>query len=79
MEKFAEAQDNALFVCGMQPFDGDDRMHGVIVTRDGLECHHAMEFEYYNVKIVASYLGFMLTCALIARVHPEVMESLTRT
>ena len=46
MEKLAEAQDNALFVCGMQPFDGDDLMHGVIVARDGFKCHNAIEFEY---------------------------------
>jgi hypothetical protein len=32
----------------MQPYDVDDFMYGVIVTRDGLECHHRVEFEYYN-------------------------------
>jgi hypothetical protein len=32
----------------MQPFDADDLMHGVIVTRAGLECHHPLEFEYYS-------------------------------
>jgi hypothetical protein len=44
MEKITEAQDNALFVCVIQPFDGDALMHGVIVTRDRLECHYAMNF-----------------------------------
>jgi hypothetical protein len=48
MQKLEEAQDNDIYVCGMQLFDADDLMHGVIVTRDGLECHHPVEFEYYN-------------------------------
>ena len=42
MEKLDEAQDNALFVCSMQPFDGDDLMDGVIVALDGLECDHTV-------------------------------------
>jgi len=33
---------------GMHPFDTDNLMHGVIVTREGLEFHHPVEFEYYN-------------------------------
>ena len=37
VEKFECTETNALFVCGMQPFDADDLMHGVIVTRVGLE------------------------------------------
>ena len=36
MHKLEEARDNDIYVCGMQPFDADDLMHGVIVTRDGL-------------------------------------------
>ena len=48
MEKFEEAQCNYIYVCGMQPFDSGDLMYGMIVTRDGLECHHPVEFEYYN-------------------------------
>ncbi len=48
MQKFEEAQDNDIFVCGMQPCDADALMHGVIVTRDGLERHLPVEFEYYN-------------------------------
>jgi hypothetical protein len=47
-QKLEEAQDNDLCMCGMQPLDDDDLMHGVIVTRQGLECHHPMEFEYYS-------------------------------
>jgi hypothetical protein len=48
IEKLEEAQESDLFGCGMQPFDADDFMYGVIVTRDGLECFHPMEFEYFN-------------------------------
>ena len=48
IEQFDSAETNTIFVCGMQPFDADDLMHGVIVTREGLECHHPVEFEYYN-------------------------------
>ena len=45
IQQFESAQNNELYVCGMQPFDDDDPMYGVIVTRDGLECHHTIEFE----------------------------------
>ncbi len=45
VEKFECAETNALFVCGMQPFDADDLMHGLIVTREALECPHPVEFE----------------------------------
>ena len=48
IKKFEEAQCNDIYVCGIQPFDSDDLMYGVIVTRDGLECHHPVEFECYN-------------------------------
>jgi len=40
IEQFQSAETNDVFVCGMRPFDADDLMHGVIVTREGLECHH---------------------------------------
>jgi len=48
VQQFESAENNAPYVCGMQPFDADDIMHGVIVTREGLECHHPVEFEYYS-------------------------------
>ncbi len=57
------AMNNELYVCGMQPYDADDLMHGVIVTRDGLECHHPVEFEYYsNPKLTASWFDAELCC-----------------
>jgi hypothetical protein len=37
-KKLEEAQDNDVFVCGMQSYDVDDLMHGVIITRRDLEC-----------------------------------------
>ena len=54
LQKLAEAQDNGMVVCDMQPFSVDDFMHGVVITHDGLECHHVMEFQYLNMKVVAS-------------------------
>ena len=33
------AQENEHFLCGMQPFDSDHPLHGVIIARDSLECH----------------------------------------
>jgi hypothetical protein len=55
LQKFDEAQSSEYYVCGMQAFDVDDLMYGVIVARDGLECHHHIEFEYYNnTKILTS-------------------------
>ena len=39
VQQFESVQDNELYVCGMQHFDADELMYGVIVTRDGLECH----------------------------------------
>jgi len=65
MQKLEEAQESDLLVCGMQLFDADDLMHGVIVTRDGLESYHPMEFEYYNFRIVASCFNANL-CAYCA-------------
>jgi biotin synthase-like enzyme len=66
VEQFESAETNAIFVCGMQPFDADDLMHGVIVTREGLECHHPVEFEYYsNPKATASWFDKEL-CAYCA-------------
>jgi len=45
----------------MQPFDADDLLHGVIVTRVGLKSHHSAEFEYYsNPKAVASWFDVAL-------------------
>ncbi len=51
----------------MQPFDADDDlMHGVIVTREGLEYHHPVEFEYYNnSKLTTSWFDAKL-CAYCA-------------
>ncbi len=46
----------------MQSFDADDLMHGMIVTHDGLECHHPVEFEYYSNPKIATALTSML-CA----------------
>ena len=38
-------------------FYSDDLTYGVIVTRDGLECHHLVEFEYCNnPKSVSSWV-----------------------
>ncbi len=55
MENFDEAQNSDYCVCGMHPFDADDLMYGVILAREGLECHHHVEFEYYNnPKILTS-------------------------
>jgi len=30
VHQFVSVQDNELYVCGMQPFDGDELMYGVI-------------------------------------------------
>ena len=50
----------------MQLFDADDLMHGMIVTRKGLESHHHIEFEYHNnPKIVTSWFTANL-CAYCA-------------
>jgi len=54
------------FLCNMQPFDVDDLMHGVIVTREGFECHHPVEFEYYsNPKPATSWFDAS-SCAYCA-------------
>ena len=65
MQKLEEAQESDLFVCGMNPFDVDDLMHGMIVTRDGLECYYPMEFEYYKLKLFAPWFKSNL-CAYCA-------------
>jgi len=55
-----------MYVYSMQPFDADDLMYGVILARDGFECHHPMEFEYYNTpKMVTTWFNANL-CAYCA-------------
>ena len=61
------AKENELYICGMQPLDPDNPMHGVIIARNGLECHDHVEFEYfsqpyqnaawYNAKLCAYCAG----------------------
>ena len=48
IEQLSVAQENEHFLCGMQPFDSDHPLHGVIIARDSLECHDPVEFDYYN-------------------------------
>ena len=55
------AENNGMYLCAMQPFNENDVMHGVIVTREALECHHPVEFEYYgNPKLTSSWLNVAL-------------------
>ena len=49
-QKLEEAQESDLFVYGMQQVYAYALMHGVIVSRDGLECHLTMKFEHSNFK-----------------------------
>ncbi len=65
MEQLEEAQNNDVYVYGMQAFDADHLMHGVIIDQEGLECHHPMEFEYYNTTIKNSAFNASL-CAYCA-------------
>ena len=60
----------------MHPFDVDDPMYGVILAREGLECHHHVEFEYYNnPKILTSSFNAKL-CAYCAGADGFVDEEL---
>ena len=79
MQKLEEAQENEIFVCGMQPFDADDPMYGVIITRSGLECHQPMEFDYYGTKVVASWFNAKLCsyCAGTSGIDGTVDEAHT--
>jgi len=66
IQKLEDAQVSEMYVCGMQPFDADNLMYGVIVARDGLDCHHPMEFEYFNnPKMVTTWFNARL-CAYCA-------------
>ena len=66
MEKIEEAQNNEYYVRGIQMFDAGDPMHGLILAREGLECHHHVEFDYYNnPKILTSSFNAKL-CAYCA-------------
>jgi len=80
MQKPEEAhQESDLFGCDIQPFDVDYLMHGVIVTRDGLECYHPTEFEYYSLKIVAHWFNSNLCtyCAGASGSERLIDEDLT--
>jgi hypothetical protein len=66
IEEFDKAQNSEFYVCWMQPFDDDDPMYEVILAREGFECHHHVEFEYYNnPKILTSSFDAKL-CAYCA-------------
>jgi len=66
IENFDEAQNSKFYVCGMQPFDVDDPMYGVILAREGLECHHHAEFEYYKNPKILTYSFNAKLCAYCA-------------
>jgi len=66
MQKFDEAQNRQYYMCGMQPFDVDDLMYEVIVAREGLECHHHIEFKYYNNPKISTSIFNAKLCAYCA-------------
>jgi len=81
IHKFQEAQENEIYVCGMHSFDADDPMHGVIINRNGLECHQPMEFDYYQAKVVATWSNANLCadyCAGSSGAKEYVDERLTQ-
>jgi len=49
MHVFEEAQESENYVCRLQPLDADSPMHGLIIIRNGLECHQPMEFDYNHI------------------------------
>ena len=53
VHQFESDQNTEMYLCGMQPFDADEPMYGRIVTRNGLECHHSVEIDYYGNPTLA--------------------------
>ena len=54
MQKLEKAQDDGVFVCGIQPFDAND-MHNVISICKGIEYHEPLEFDNYGAKSRGAY------------------------
>ena len=48
VEQLEVAMGNPIYICGMQPLEPDNPMHKLIISRDGLECHDHVEFDYYS-------------------------------
>jgi len=59
------------FLCGMQPFDDDHPLHGVLVTRSNITCGSPVEFEYYSTQTKRATWFDATTCAWCAGVHGE--------
>ena len=54
---------------GMQPFDPDHPMHGVIVTRDNITCSTTMERDFYNNPRGLESWRDPTLCAHFAGIH----------
>mmetsp|Transcript_34456 Transcript_34456/g.88127 ORF Transcript_34456/g.88127 Transcript_34456/m.88127 type:complete len:256 (+) Transcript_34456:1853-2620(+) len=71
MQNFHAAAEHNSFLCGMQPFDDDHPLHGVLVTRSNITCGSPVEFEYYSTQTKRATWFDATTCAWCAGVHGE--------
>ena len=72
------AKENELYICGMQPLDPDNPMHGVIIARNGLECHDHVEFEYFSQPYQNAAWYNAKLCAYCAGTSGLAMDLWTR-
>eukprot|EP00873_Tetraselmis_striata_P025311 jgi/Tetstr1/445575/TSEL_033347.t1 len=63
LQNFHAAAEHNSFLCGMQPFDDDHPLHGVLVTRSNITCGSPVEFEYYSTQTERATWFDATTCA----------------
>eukprot|EP00873_Tetraselmis_striata_P001580 jgi/Tetstr1/421844/TSEL_012744.t1 len=73
LQNFHAAAEHNSFLCGMQPFDDDHPLHGVLVTRSNITCGSPVEFEYYSTQTKRATWFDATTCAWCAGVHGEAL------
>ena len=69
LDQLDVASHRDLYMCGMQPFDPDHPMYGVIVTRDGITCSATVEPEFYNNPRASEPWRDPALCAYCAGIH----------
>jgi hypothetical protein len=58
MQLLEAASEKPLYICGMRPLEPDKPVRKLIISRDGLECHDPVEFEYYTHPYHNAKQGF---------------------
>eukprot|EP00873_Tetraselmis_striata_P001254 jgi/Tetstr1/421518/TSEL_012465.t1 len=74
LQNFHAAAEHNSFLSGMQPFDDNHPLHGVLVTRSNITCGSLVEFEYYSTQTKRATWFDANTCAWAQRATEEQLQ-----